>query len=481
MDFNQYLLAFKARRKAFMTVFAAVVIAALAVAVILPKKYVATATVLLDRRDEQSMAGPLAARDRGGFIQTQVDLIQSGKVAKRVVRDIKYTQARGVRDAYERDTGGLGTIEDWAVSDLLKKLKVDSTTSSNVVALVVTDSDPKLAADIANGFAKAYVDTSLDMRTEPSREAAAWFEDQLKGLRASVSQAQTKLTAYQKEKGIISTDERTDVESVRLNEISTQLLAARNATYDAQSRYKQAAEFIGPNASTGASGGAADAVPEVMANPAVQAVKAALVAAEARLEQSSADLGPNHPQYQRNASEVQGLREKLASEMKKVVNGLANTAVQSRKREEELKNAYAAQQERLLSMRDARVELAVLSRDVENAQRTYDTALSRWLTNKVDSRAQLTNIATLSPAVEPLTPTQPKVGLIAGLSVLIGLLLAAGVVYLLEAMDRRVRSRSDLESRLAVPTLGRLSKWQPSGGRLLPAPVRAARALPHPW
>jgi uncharacterized protein involved in exopolysaccharide biosynthesis len=218
-----------------------------------------------------------------------------------------------------------------------------------------------------------------------------------------------------------------------------------------------------------------------MASPAVQAIKGALVQAEARLEQSSADLGPNHPQYQRNASEVQGLRAKLASEMKKAVNGLSNAAVQSRKREDELKAAYAAQQERLLKMRDARVELAVLSRDVENAQRTYDTALTRWLTNKVDSRAKLTNIALLSPATEPLTPAQPKVGMIAALSLILGLLLAAGVVYLLEAMDRRVRSRFDLESRLAVPTLGRLSKWQPSGGRLLPAPVRAARALPHPW
>jgi uncharacterized protein involved in exopolysaccharide biosynthesis len=332
-----------------------------------------------------------------------------------------------------------------------------------------------------NAFAKAYVDTSLELRTEPSREAAAWFEDQLKGLRVSVSQAQTKLTAYQKEKGIISTDERTDVEAVRLAEISTQLMAARNATYDAQSRYRHAAEFVGGNASAGTSAGAADALPEVMANPSVQAVKSALVAAEARLEQSTADLGPNHPQYQRNASEVQGLREKLSSEMKKAVGGLANAALQSRKREEELKNAYAAQQDRLLAMRDSRVELAVLSRDVENAQRTYDAALSRWLTNKVDSRAKLTNIAILSTASDPLSPAQPKVGLIAALSLLIGILLAGGVVYLLEMMDRRVRSRSDLESRLAVPTLGRLSTWHPTGGRLLPAPLRAARALPHPW
>ena len=55
---------------------------------------------------------------------------------------------------------------------------------------------------------------------------------------------------------------------------------------------------------------------------------------------------------------------------------------------------------------------------------------------------------------------------------------------MLEMMDRRVRSRTDLESRLAVPSLGLLSRWTPAGGRLLPSPnspVRNARALPRPW
>ena len=72
------------------------------------------------------------------------------------------------------------------------------------------------------------------------------------------------------------------------------------------------------------------------------------------------------------------------------------------------------------------------------------------------------------------------------LGLVVGALLAAAVVYVLEMLDRRVRSRDDLESRLAVPSLGRLSKWQATGGRLLPATIssnntRAARALPHPW
>jgi chain length determinant protein EpsF len=480
MDLNQFLLALRARRRAFYLVLAATVITALAIALIVPKKYVATATVLVDAREQQSMSAEsrMSPRERAGYIQTQLDLIQSGKVAKRVVRDLKLAQMPGVREDYEAETGGLGTIEDWAAARLLENLVADNS-ASNIITIQAGARDPKLAAEIANGFSKAYVDVALELRTEPSREAATWFEEQLKGMRAAVANAQAKLTAYQKEKGIIGMDERTDVETATLAAISTQLLAARNETYDAESRYKHASEYL-----SGSSAGAshtADSLPAVMASATVQAVKSELIRAETRLEQSAADLGPNHPAYQRNVSEVEGLRKKLASEMKKVVAGLANAAAQSRKREEELKAAYAAQQKRLLASRDARVGLAVLTRDMENSQRSYDAALSRWLTNKVEGRAQATNLAVLTPAIAPIEPKSPKVGLIAGLSVLVGGLLAGGVVFLLESLDRRVRSRADLETRLAVPALGRLSKWQPAGGRLLPAPMHAARALPNPW
>lgn len=485
MDLNQFMLALRARRRAFYTVLAAVILTAVAIALIVPKNYVSSTAILIDARNEQQMgagAEMRSSRAQAGYLQTQVDLINSSRVGKRVVRELKLAQMPGMREDWERATGGQGTFEDWAAAELQKKLKIDAT-ASNVITVSFGSPDPKHSADVANAYAKAYIDTALELRTEPSKEAAAWFEDQLKGLRNNVSQAQSKLTAYQKAKGIMGVEERGDIEMTRLAELSSQLLQARNATYDATSRYKHAQEFIG-SASAGASV-SSDGLPEVSNNPGVQAVKAALLAAEARLEQSASDLGPNHPQYQRNVSEVQSLRQKLASEMKKVVTGLSNAAVQTRKREEELTAAYTAQQQRMLALRDARVEMAVLARDVDNAQRTYDSALQKWLTSKVDSRAQATNIALLSPAVAPLEPKSPKLGLVSGLSVLVGLLLAGGVVFLLESLDRRVRSRGDLESRLAVPSLGRLSKWQPSGGRLLPAPqysgARSVRALPHPW
>lgn len=477
MDLNQFMLALRARRKAFAIALLTTIVTAVAVALIVPKKYVGTATLLLDARDEQAMSpARLSPRERANYLQTQVELIMSNRVATQVARDLKIAQRPGWREDWESDTGGLGQVDEWIGAQLLDKLKIN-TSASNLMLVNFSSSDPRFAADVANGFAKAYLDTVLQLRTEPTREAASWFEGQLKALRTQVSEAQGRLNAFQKQKRILVEDARLDVESTRLAELSTQLLTARNATFDAMARHKNATDIV-------QSGAAPDALPDVLSNPHISALKSELGRAEARLEQDNAVLGPNHPQYLRTSAEVQGLREKLQAEMKKLVTGLGNAVQQHRKREQELQAAIDAQNQRLLELKDYRIEMAGMTRDIEVAQRSYDTVLGRFMNARIDASAKQANVMLLAPASEPLEPAHPKVGLIAGLAVVLGLMLAAGIVYMLETLDRRVRSRYDLESRLAVPSLGRLSKWQPAGGRLLPAPIssgaRAARALPYP-
>jgi protein tyrosine kinase modulator len=475
MDLNQYLLALKARRKAFITVLAVTVFTAIVVALLIPKRYDAVATILLDARDEQTLApARLSPRERAGYIFTQMELIASGKVAQKVVRDLKLAQQPGTREDWEKDTGGVGSIEEWIAANLVERLKVDSG-ASNIITIKYSANDAKKASDVANAFAKAYLDVALELRTEPSREAAAWFDEQIKTLRGEVTAAQTKLAKYQKEKGVSGVDDRMDVEYTRLAELNAELGRQRTAAMDAQTRHKQAQELIKDGISL-------EAFPEVLANGYIITVKSALQAAEGRLQEQSEIYGEKHPTYQRTMAEVQGLRARLTSEAKKVVTGLGSALAQSQKRVEELQVAMKEQQDRINKMRESRVDMAVLSRDLENAQRSYDGALARAMAVKVDSKVRQTNLAMLTPAVEPLRPAMPKVGLISILSVVIGLLLAAAVVYALEMMDRRVRSRSDLEARLAVPSLGILSKWTPAGGRLLPSPNSPVRnALPRPW
>jgi chain length determinant protein EpsF len=472
MDLNQFMLALRARRKAFLIAFAATILTAIAVALIVPKKYVSTATLLIDARDEQTLSPTrLTARERANYLQTQVELVSSNRVAKQVSRELKLAQRPGVRDAWERATGGAGAIDDWIAEQLKQKLVVD-TSASNLLLINFSSDEPKFATEVANAFAKVYLDTVLYLRTEPTREAAEWFDQQLKTLRTQVAQAQAKLVSYQRQKGLLAEGDRADVEAAQLTALSAQLTTARNATLDVVTRHKQALELQ-------ESGASPESIPDVLANAHITTLKFDLSRVEARREQENAVYGPNHPQYQRTAAEAQGLRDKIQAEVKKLVAGLGNQVQQHRKRERDIESALEAQNTRLINLKDYRIEMAAMTRDIEAAQRSYDTVLGRYMTAKIDASAKQTNVALLSPAIEPIKPVHPKVGLITGLSVVLGALLATGIVYVLETLDRRVRSRADLESRLAVPSLGLLSKWQPAGGRLLPAPSKATRALPY--
>ncbi len=456
MSFHQFLLALSARKGLFAFIVLATLLVAAVVSLFLPRTYVAKSSVLVDKRQE-----PL------GFVETQVDIIRSSKVAYKVVSDLKLAQDPVVKAAFQRDTGGAGSIDDWLAESLVKKLKVDWSQSS-VIDIKYYSPSAKLAADVANTFAKDYVATVEELSVGPARESLAWFDDQLKQLRNNLTEAQQKLLAYQKEKGFVSAapDDRYDIESARLSELSTQLLAAQNQVQDATSRQQQARSFL-------ASGTAADTMPEIAANTFIQSLKTQILTGEARLQQMRSELGPNHPQLKAQISELQSLRERLDAETSKVVSGLGTSARQAREREAELRNALAAQRARVLQIKQSRNDVEVLQREAATARQAYENAYERSMVNRVQTRASQPLVSVLNSAVVPLLPNSPKIGLNLGLAAAVGLMLAIAVIYLLEAGDRRVRSRVEFETYVPIPMLGELHRWQSEGGRLIEgAPAR---------
>lgn len=465
MNVQQFLLALRGRLWIFLTLLVGTVAAAVIVTLLLPRTYEATVSLLVDNRDAQSLttaAQPI--REQMGYMQTQIDVIRSERVARKVVDDLKLASDPGAKRAFA-ESGATGSIEDWIAGAMLPHLKVE-TSQSSVIQITYGAGDPKSAAAIANAFAKAYMLVTLNLRVEPTKQAASWFEEQLKGLRKDFEDSQARLAAFQKQHGIIASDDRTDVENTRLAELSTQALQAQNATFEAESKYRQT------RANT-----PVDSLPEVLANPLVQTLRGEVLRGESKLQELSTRLGPNHPEYRQQKSEVDALRSRLNAEMHKVVASVESAARQNRAHASDLQAALAAQRDKVVELRDARDQSLVLMRDVDTAQKAYEAALQRYLVNKVESGASQTNVTVLNAASEPTRAARPKVPLNIALGVLVGLMLGFGAVFLLELIDRRVRSTADLEGKLDAPLLGSLQPWQPSG--LLGGP-NSPRALPGP-
>src|SRR5690349_14892140 len=90
MSLHQFILALIARARVFAMVLAATVLTALIVSLLIPKTYVAGVSLLVDGRDGQSMATESrSVREQTGYIQTQVDIINSRPTARKVVDALK--------------------------------------------------------------------------------------------------------------------------------------------------------------------------------------------------------------------------------------------------------------------------------------------------------------------------------------------------------------------------------------------------------
>ena len=205
-----------------------------------PPSYTSATSLVVDFQskgpfDQVGVARQLAA----GYLATQVDIIRSRSVALKVVETLPpATKAVAIEAFLDSDQASLGpnVVRGMLATELLDNLVVRTSGESQVLTLAFTSPDPKLSAVIADAFAEAYINISLELQVEPARRNAQWFEGQLKDLRTRHEEKQRVLTAYQREKGLVSVDERLDVESRRLEELSSALVEAQTNKYDVESR-----------------------------------------------------------------------------------------------------------------------------------------------------------------------------------------------------------------------------------------------------
>ena len=445
MTFGQFLSILRARWIAAVAVFLVVVLGTLAVSLLLPKQYKAIASVVVDFKPDP-ISAIYGASGSPGFMSTQVDIIQSDRVAQRVVRNLKLNENPQVRQQWQDEIQGQGSIESWLGALFQRSMDVVPSRESSVIAVSYRSPDPRFAAALANAFVQAYIDTALELRVDPARQYSSFFETRSRESRELLEAAQTRLSTFQKEKSIIASDERLDIENSRLNELSSQLTQLQAISAESASRQTQA---------QGAQG---DRMQEVLNNGLVLGIKSDISRGEARLQELSTRYGESHPLVQETKANLAELRSKLDSETRKVMSsvGLSNTI--NRQRQSDVQNALNAQRDKVLRLKAVRDEGLVLLRDVDNAQRAYDAVQQRYTQTTLEGQTTQSNVNMLTQAVAPITPASPRMVLNMVLAALAGAVLACGIALVLEMRDRRVRNIDDVVATLGLPVLVTLAK-----------------------
>jgi len=491
LSLEKYLLLLRSRAPLIGAIFLAAVAVAGILTYLSPEMYTATTVINFDFNSANPMDQRGRALDADTYLTTQVDIIKSQKVAQKVENGLSQYEGERLVAALRAETTAIDQVHgsisrtlaalltggdepapvpepaaageppqqtldirspySWLARAISYDLSVFPRFNSRVVEISFTSTDRQIAALLANRFADAYMATNLEMTIDPARKTTAWFDEQLKALRKKLEDAQSALTAYQQEQGIVSSDERLDTESSRLQELSSQLVEAQQATRNAVTERQKLQTVID-------SGASLMTFQPVFSNSVVQSVRSEIRKLEGDKVELSSTLGENHPRIKRVSSELRAARTRLNTEIKSITDGIYNTAELAVTREHDLAAALEAQKQLVLDLKKEHDRIAVLKRDVESAQAAYNAALTQVNTTSMQSMLDQTNVTVIDPANVPSRPSSPKVMQNLVLGALAGLVLGVGLAVFLELFGRRIYSKEDITLELGIPMLGHLRK-----------------------
>lgn len=502
MNLVSFMAALRSRAGLALGVLLLTVAAALGASLLMPRSFVATATVIVDQGRPDPMAASTGWQPpMTGALSTQMDIIRSERVAVDVVRRLALHLDPEIREAWQKgnepgvlssgfETGpaaaqaapapatappgllvaGTGRpaaatpLEAWIAERLLAALDVKPARDSDVLSIHVRWANPQRAAALANAFAQVYLETSVRLKADQARRYAGFFEGRVRDARQQLEQAQARLSTFQRARGVVVGDDRLDVETARLNELSSQLTLVQVAVAESGGRQTQS------------QGASADRLQEVLGHPAVLALRSDLTRAEARMQELNARLGDNHPQVLEAGGQVALLRSRLEGETRRVAGGATVSNSINRQREGDMRAALESQRQRVLNLKAVRDEGLVLAREVDSAQRSYDGLMTRLQQTSMESQATQGQAHLLSAAQAPLVSATPGWAVRTGLALGLGLMLALGTVALVERVDARARLPVATAQWLGVPLLGVLPGPKQRGDF---APNKSA--LVQPW
>ncbi|WP_395330807.1 polysaccharide biosynthesis tyrosine autokinase [Novosphingobium sp. BL-8H] len=446
-----------------------IVLLGVAMTLLVAPKYRAQVRVLIEDQADQIIEGTDLQKvnnvqDTDRFLQTQVGIIQSRSLAQSVVesgkldRDAAFFEAMG-QDMPTADTvaelGGGKTLDqvrkDAAIEALLDNVSVDLPPDSRIVSISVSSRSPTYSAKLAQLYGERFIDRNLDQKYNSSSYARRFLSDQLDEARDKVTQSERDLNQYARAAGLIrvtSQSENGDSESVlsvtnstlvQLTDAASKATATRIAAED---RWRTLAKQDPLS------------IPEVNGNPAIST----LLSEKAKVE---ADLAEEQSRHLDDFVTVKSKKAEVAEYDRRI-----DTIAQSLKKTAYLEYQAALEQEKSLTARvgglrgdalkeqDRGVQYAVLKRVADTNRTLYDTLLSRYNQLNAAAGASSNNLTLVDRAEVPTKPYSPRLVLNIIIALVIGLIVAAGVVFLRELFDDTIRSPDDVERKLGMPLLG---------------------------
>ncbi|MFZ0866148.1 MAG: polysaccharide biosynthesis tyrosine autokinase [Candidatus Sulfotelmatobacter sp.] len=406
-------------------------------------------------------------------IETQVRILKSDNLAMRVIRKLgldKNPEFTNISKPQTTDNELRATTpatdsnqETILINTFRGGLKVLTLNNTRIIEIHYSSADAHLAANIVNALVSAYKEQNYETKFSSTQETADWLGQQLGDLRLKVETSQEKLIRFQREKGIVGIDDKQNLTTSKLDELSKELITAGADRIQKEANYKLAE---GGN-------------PELMGLSPSEML-AHLRERESTLKQEYAQLktqfGAAYPKVLEVKNQLDEVQSDIDAEGVRMASQIKNEYLAAQQRENLVRSEMEAQEREANELNQNAIEFNILKRDVDANRTLYEGLLQRLKEATLEAGLRSDNIRVVDSARVPLVPSSPDIPRNLAIGFILGLSGGIGLAFLLESLDNTVRTPEQAELASGLPSLGVVPQFLRADTRSLqPAKLSLAK------
>jgi uncharacterized protein involved in exopolysaccharide biosynthesis/Mrp family chromosome partitioning ATPase len=334
-----------------------------------------------------------------------------------------------------------------ATEHLLGAVSGSNDSRSYIIRISAEASTAVRAAQIANTYARAYVESLRRQTSDAAEQADSWLTTYLNNLRIQTQAADAAVERFRRQNQLTPVRGETVI-AQRLSELNSQLTVATSALAEKQAALAQVQAASAPGGLGTAS------APAVLASPVIQH----LIDKQTELQSTEADLrsrfGGSYPAVQAAAAQSEKVRRTLQLEIGKVTQGLADEVAALTARKASLAATVQSLQSATGEQGTAGVRLQELQRDADTEHKLYESMLTRLHEVDAERHMQWPDASVVVEARPPLVPSFPRTSMIVTGVFMVALGIGAGIAFALSQVSRVFRDVRHVEGETGARVLG---------------------------
>ncbi|WP_448034099.1 GNVR domain-containing protein [Bradyrhizobium liaoningense] len=434
--------------------------------------YTANARIMMDTRQAQVLdkdSNTSSALIDTGYVDSQVEIINSDDLILSVVRRLKLTEDPEFNGSSPGllsiiigkvmspfRSGGPASqehIEHAVVEQVQRNLRTERVLTTYVLSLSYRARTPDKAAKIANAVANAYLVGALEAKYQSTKRATEWLQQRSLELSEQATASDRAVQTFKAEHNIVGTS-RGLMSEQQLSDLNTQLVQARAATAEAKARLDRIDAISDQDL-------AQPTVTDALNNSVITRLRAQYLDLQAQYADWSRRYGKTHLAAVNLANKMEELRKNIADELHRIGDAYRSDYEIAKSREASLEKNV----KELVAQAGHTGQAEVKLRDLESAADTYRNLYNNFL-EKLQSATQnqsfpLSEARLISTAAKPDRKSSPRtvLALVGGL--VGGLCLGFGVAFARELLSDVLRTPGEVEDELGVKCLGVLPDIRP--------------------